>query len=187
MDCLIVERREAASSLRQGCHLYPKMLGYLLFVKSLRKDQRVYRHHGHSAVHREATHGGNHSTTNVPSDYIRTSNAALRPRPYRKTAKSLSNKMTREMPSRYTSAKDVRLRREKSWSGTCSPIAHAASRSALVVCSIVATPLRNSSQKVSAASESYTMNQLKFLVDATYKDRRHCEYDLSLLMKRTNS
>ena len=84
--------------------------------------------------------------------YLRTSNAALRPWPYRKTAKSLSNEMTREMPSRSMSAKDVRSTREKSWSGKCSPIAHAASRSALVVCSMVATPLRNPSQKVSAAS-----------------------------------
>ena len=60
--------------------------------------------------------------------------------------------MTREIPSRSMSAKEVRPTREKSWSGKCSPIAHAASRSALVVCSMVATPLRNPSQKVSAAS-----------------------------------
>lgn len=89
--------------------------------------------------------------TNAP-DYLRTSKAALRPRPYRKTAKLLSNEMTREMPIRSMSAKDVRSTREKSWSGKCSPIAHAASRSALVVCSMVATLLRNPSQKISAAS-----------------------------------
>ena len=84
--------------------------------------------------------------------HISTSNAILRLRPYRKTAKSLSNEMTREMPSRSMSAKEVRSTREKSWSGKRSPIAHAASRSALVVCSMVATPLRNPSQKLSAAS-----------------------------------
>ncbi len=71
------------------------------------------------------------------ADYISTSNAILRLRPYRKTAKSLSNEMTREMPSRSMSAKEVRSTREKSWSGKRSPIAHAASRSALVVCSMV--------------------------------------------------
>ena len=80
-----------------------------------------------------------------------TSNASLRPRPYRKTAKSLSNEITREMPSRSMSAKEVRSTREKSWSGKRSPIAHAASRSALVVCSMRATPLRRPPQKVSAA------------------------------------
>ena len=46
-----------------------------------------------------------------------TSNASLRPRPYRKTEKSLSNEITREMPSRSMSAKEVRSTREKSWSG----------------------------------------------------------------------
>ena len=55
------------------------------------------------------------------------------------------------MPSRSMSAKEVRSTREKSWSGKRSPIAQAASRSAQVVCSMVATPFRRPAQKVSAA------------------------------------
>ena len=83
--------------------------------------------------------------------HLSTSNAVLWSWPYRKTAKSLSNEITRKIPSRSMSAKEVRSTREKSWSGNCSPIAHAASRSVLIVCSIVATPFRRPFQNSSAA------------------------------------
>ena len=66
--------------------------------------------------------------------YRRSSNAFLGLGPYRKTAKSLSNEITREMPSRSMTAKDVRSTIEKSWSGKRSPIDHAASKSTPVVC-----------------------------------------------------
>ncbi len=114
---------------------------------------------------------GGHASSGPGFTAHLSTSAILRPRPYRKTAKSSANEITREMPSyaltffllapmneitreipsRSMMAKEVRSTREKSWSGKRSPMAHAASRSALIVCSMVAIPLRRPPQNASAA------------------------------------